>query len=321
MDCPPDKIINPATGKCVSRTSAIGKKLVGSPKTSKKKSVNKKIPSSFVSGRPVAYRAALSYLESKHKECFIIPSNNIPTESVEAREDYAKNFLIWEDYPTDDVIERDLKDGLTIYGNRLVNVQRKKNKRKLKLLLPDMGALYVYNNIKQKITHCLKNNTRFIIIPLNIHRVKLSTGHANMIIYDKTNNTAERYEPNGPQTDISNLEHEGKIIDSCIIEFLIDFGLIKSPSDYFAPIDMCPNWTDWKKGRLGHQRKQVSEEKGFKGSCATWTTWYTDYRLSHPELDRNEALKRSFDHLHKNSSSFTKFIKDYFAQIYEYSQK
>ena len=32
-DCPPDKILNPATNRCVSKTGAIGKKLIGVVKT------------------------------------------------------------------------------------------------------------------------------------------------------------------------------------------------------------------------------------------------------------------------------------------------
>jgi len=72
---------------------------------------------------------------------------------------------------------------------------------------------------------------------------------------------------------------------------------------------------------FGHQRLQGSEKKGFAGSCATWTTWYVDYRLSHPELSRDEAFQESFNHLEKNSSSFTKFIKNYFIKIYEYSKR
>ncbi|MDD4930653.1 MAG: hypothetical protein PHG66_00670 [Candidatus Colwellbacteria bacterium] len=42
MSCPSGKIVNPASGRCVSKTGKIGKSLLGSPKKSSKKSKSKK---------------------------------------------------------------------------------------------------------------------------------------------------------------------------------------------------------------------------------------------------------------------------------------
>ena len=46
--------------------------------------------------------------------------------------------------------------------------------------------------------------SRFIIIILNIWNCNGGGHHANVLIYDKTNNTLERYEPNGTNTNFYN---------------------------------------------------------------------------------------------------------------------
>ena len=131
-----------------------------------------------------------------------------------------------------------------------------------------------------------------------------------------------RYEPNGNYLNCSVKEQANqKSINESLRDFLLDFGLISNSKGYYSPLDMCPNWTVWKSKNYGHQLLQTMEKKGFTGSCATWTTWYTDYRLSHPNLSRDEAFEQSFDHLKRSSPSFTDFIKEYFADIYEYSLK
>ena len=319
-DCPPDKIRNPATGRCVSKTGPVGKKLLeatktkpSTPKRPPRKNRKTKVPKHFKSGSQRANEYALNYIKDKHSECFVIPSKG------STYGEYETGYLIWEDYPTKETILTDYKTGnYSLYGNRVNNSLRKGGKMKR----PDLGALFVYKGIKEKFVKCRNDSSkRFIIVPLWIRFTRSKFGHANIIIYDKKTQTVERYEPNGPQKDIPNKKIIQEQIDHSLTNFFLDSGYIKNSKDYYAPMDMCPHWSVWQTGLIGHQRMQVLEKKGFMGSCATWTVWYTDYRLSHPDLDRHQAFKQSFENLKKSSPSFTQFIKDYFAQIYEYSQK
>ena len=323
-DCPSGKIRNPATGRCVSRNGPIGKKLV-TPPTPKVKPVAQtpkrpkpirnnqktKIPKDFISGSIRVNEYALNYIKDKHKQCFIIPAKNSTMKN------YNESYLLWEDYTTKYDIDIDHRFGkFSMYGNRAYNVI---NKKKLK---PDQGILYVPNKIKDRFRSCNADSSiRFIIMPLKLLFIKQKAAHANMVIYDKNTRTAERYEPNGPSKDIHMWHLRNKLIDDSLVDFLLDNGYIDNTKDYYPPLGLCPLWTEWQTGKMGHQRIQAREGKGFRGSCATWTVWYTDYRLSHPDMDRHEAFKRSFEHLKRSSPSFTKFIKDYFTDIYEYSQK
>ena len=310
-DCPDGKIMNPKTGRCVSINGPTGKKLVASQKPKTPKRNSSKIPKTFVSGSRYSYPFALNYIKDKHKECFIVPTKN--SDLLE----YNRNTLIWEDKTDIDVVRADLKNPIyDMYGNRVNNI------RKTKRVKPDIGLLYVHNNISTKIKSCMKNKTRFIIIPIQLTYITRKSYHANMLIYDKKTKTAERYEPHGLPTELQYTDKvNSNLIDKSIREFLLDKKLIDRGEDYFGPLNMCPNWESWKSGKMGHQKLQELERKGFSGSCATWVIWYTDYRLSNPNLERDEAMEQSFKHLRDSSPSFTEFITKYFSLIYEYSLK
>ena len=226
--------------------------------------------------------------------------------------------MIWEDRTDIKQIEDDLKgNDYDMYGER-VNNAKKNNKKKKKDI--GVGVLYVNKWIMSQIKKCMKNKTRFIIIPIEMVGINRKSRHANMLIYDKVSKTAERYEPHGVPGEFEyGASFISRVIDNDIRQFLMDKNLIKTPDDYFGPLNMCPNWTEWKSGKIGHQRIQELENKGFSGSCATWTVWYTGFRLSNPNLDRDQAMEKSFKHLRDSSPSFTKFISSYFSQIYQYS--
>ena len=344
--CPPGKVRNPKTGRCIVANGKLAQQLgitsgslqtkpvkpvitpkapcppgkIRSEKTNR--CINIKVPGTFLSGTAVMENAAFRYLETKFKECFI------KIHPRQGGTEWKKNMIFYYDrletkpgefgalelgYPTK---EFDRYTPRTLYQNYLLAKGQKQ-----KLPVPGgPGKMFVHENVEFRIEECLRNSSRFIVIPLRI-RYKHGAYHLNMVIYDKQDKTAERYEPHGSSgyNDYSRNSETNTDIDDTLLQYFMDKGFIARKEDYYSPIDVCPNWPDWKSQKsTGHQYIQNMERMGFGGSCATWAMWYVDYRLSHPNKSRGGVLKDSFDDLKKSSPSFTKFIKTYFAGIYKF---
>jgi hypothetical protein len=258
---------------------------------------------SGVSGDKDMYIESFNYLRSKHSNaCFAAPTS---------MEDYWDMHLIWEDFPSDStVIEDEADPNYTLYGNRVAMHRQKYRKKRVN----NRGVLYVHITLKEKIIDCIKTcGKRFVVIPLVIRNVRMHKSHSNMIIYDKDTRTAERYEPEGfiPMGS-DRLVYED--IDRDISEFFTSSGLIQNVSDYFGPVDFCPDWPEWLEGKIGHQKMQKLERgKNKNVMCAAWSVWYSDMRLSNPDKPRNIIITESIANM--KTSGFGKFIRKYLANI------
>ena len=256
-----------------------------------------------VSGDKEMYIESFDYLRTKHgNACFAAPTS---------MEDYWDMHLIWEDFPGDStVIEDEADPNYTLYGNKVAKHRKKYRKKRVN----NRGVLYVHKILKEKIIDCIKTcGKRFVVIPLVIRNIGVHKSHANMIIYDKTNKTAERYEPEGfIQMGANRLVYED--IDRDIAEFFSSSGFIHDISDYFGPVNFCPNWPEWVEGKIGHQKLQKLERgKNKKVMCAAWSIWYADMRLSNPDKPRDAIIHESIDSM--KTSGFGKFIQKYLSCI------
>lgn len=145
---------------------------------------------------------------------------------------------------------------------------------------------------------------RFIICLVSLNSKK-GGKHANVLIYDKTTNELERFDPVG--TAIHSSYNIGAFDNRVIKRFDEQKGIyVGDGFKYFKPIDFCP--------RKVYQLKEMDEVGNTdKGSCAVWRLWYIDVRLANPNLSREEVVALSMKKL-EHLGSLKRFIKTY--QVY-----
>lgn len=114
------------------------------------------------------------------------------------------------------------------------------------------------------------------------------TTHANIIIYDKKNNTLERFEPYGiiPYVQSSKLD-----------EFLIEkFNkIIGSEFKFYGPKELYKGvGLQLISGDALQYMKNLGDPGGF---CLAWTFWYLEMRLQNPDIKPDQLVKFCFDQI------------------------
>ena len=163
-----------------------------------------------------------------------------------------------------------------------------------------------------------------VIVPIVAVFKKGEPTHANMLIVNKTGPEwqIERFEPHG-QVSASTSYGEGDLLAD--MQERIDEDLkkwfqkilnpIKQKFTYRRPVDVCP--------RRGPQTRS-EEFESLGGFCQTWTLFYVDMKLTHPELSSDELLQILFDldpkELYEMIQDYVQFVKDTQVpgEFYEY---
>jgi hypothetical protein len=179
---------------------------------------------------------------------------------------------------------------------------------------------------KYYIDQCLSTKMRFVSVPICLISPKAPGGHANSLIIDKQGKqsadfvsrykhlpnvtarrgkgTVERFEPHGARAYEIFKDYIYEKLDTQLeVLFAETYGL-----EYIPPIAFCP--------ALGPQTlEHYITESGY---CATWSLWYTDMRLTYPNVDRERLVKGMFDKLHDKltQGSLTDYLLDYARQVY-----
>ncbi len=200
-----------------------------------------------------------------------------------------------------------------IHGN-----QGKANKRQLKK--KEISILWAY---KQKLDdfklaipvgfweaweHGMMSPHRFLVAPMSLISRELGK-HANVLIYDKTNNELERFDGLGAETS----RHYNLVeADTQILAQFKEREGTHVPKDikYFIPIDYCPRKTSV------FQSKEL-DQIGFddtRGNCAVWRLWYIDIRLGNYHLTRDKVVLYASKELEK-FGNYPRFIKSYQAYV------
>jgi len=166
--------------------------------------------------------------------------------------------------------------------------------------------LYIMDTFYDLFKKCISKKNRFIIIPIGI---ELKNGsHANYIIYDKTINEVERFEPHGSTTP-PGLNYNPTLFDDILEK---RFQSLNMGIKYIRPKDYLP--------KIGFQLMDASETSKNRigdpgGFCALWSVWYTDMRLTYPELKRNKLVKYLMKNIKLNNLSFRDLIRNYSKNI------
>jgi ankyrin repeat protein len=174
------------------------------------------------------------------------------------------------------------------------------------------NKIYVPTNFESSINKYIndsKKNTkiRFLIMPLGIE-IK-DDSHANYLIYDNKSNELERFEPHGSRNP-NKFNYNSMLLDSTLKQYFQEYF----PSlKYIKPEDFLP--------KVGYQLLDNSESNKYRnigdpgGFCALWCIWYTDMRLTYPDIPRNKLVETSLNLIRYKGISFRTLIRNYSNKI------
>ena len=171
--------------------------------------------------------------------------------------------------------------------------------------------LFFSENFSQNFKKCLDNKenkkeVRFIIIPLGIEIKEGS--HANYLVFDKKTYELERFEPYGSSSPYK-FNYSSKLLDN-ILSF--KFNEIDNEIKYISPELYLP--------KIGFQYFDAYEPKTKKigdpgGFCALWSIWYTDMRLTYPDISRDSLVNKLLKEIKLKNISFKNLIRNYSVGI------
>lgn len=169
--------------------------------------------------------------------------------------------------------------------------------------------LYLSDKFTEQFEKCkLNKKYRFIIIPLGIELQEGS--HANMLIYDKTTNELERFEPHGSNHP-NKFNYNPMLLDNILQS---RFEEIDKNIKYFKPADYLP--------KIGFQIFDLNENTCIKigdpkGFCVLWSIWYSDMRIQYSDLPRDVLILKIIRTMKENNISFKNMIRDYSLNVIE----
>ena len=171
---------------------------------------------------------------------------------------------------------------------------------------------YLHKNIGFLIKKCLVSlKIRFILLKLTLVTTGTST-HANIILYDKVNNTLERFEPYGviPYLEPDKLD---KFIEEIGRKYINENLTYLSPKNLFGSLGFQTISND--------NRQEVRQLSSPIGYCLAWTFWYVEMRISNPDTPPKVLLENAKNIIIGSANGissdklFITFIKDYASQL------
>ena len=317
--CTPSQIRNPATGRCVSKTGAIGKKLldIKKPKTPKKKLCDPEKIRNPATGRCVSKKGAIGkkLLDIKKPEtpkkkpcppgkmrnpatgrCINKPKSK--TENlkqvkldIEDKEDikvFEKILNIDRKNPVDFICYENV-------GNIMFLMILKKYKTDCHYMKGK--TVYIaslkdhFEDILKQYEKCVRNK-KVLCIPANPTK-----GHRNMLILNPYTETIELFEPHGlPKPIIMNrikklgeyMRKNGTLRQSKKIKVDQMFSLNACPYNTIYGIQYYDGTEDQMKEFSSFQNRIVKDPKGF---CCMWSFLMMEFRLLYPSKSVKEFSK------------------------------
>ena len=167
--------------------------------------------------------------------------------------------------------------------------------------------LFFSENFTNHFKKCMNNiKIRFIVIPLGIELEQGS--HANYLIFDKKTFELERFEPYGSHSPYK-FNYNSKLLDNVLT---FKFTEIDNNIKYISPEKYLP--------KIGFQYFDVYESKTQKigdpgGFCGLWSIWYTDMRLTYPDIERKSLVNKLLKEIKRKNISFKNLIRNYSTNI------
>jgi ankyrin repeat protein len=157
---------------------------------------------------------------------------------------------------------------------------------------------------------------RFFIIPIGIE-IKIEKnilGHANYLIFDYELLRVERFEPHGYDSPYG-MDYNPLLLDNILQTKINSYNL---GFKYISPQNYLP--------KIGFQIMEINELKNDyigdpNGFCALWCVWWTDIRLSNPNINIEILQELLFKEIINNKISYKKLIRDYSSYIVDIRDK
>ena len=158
---------------------------------------------------------------------------------------------------------------------------------------------------------CLKNKSRFIIVPIGIKFSSGTGGHFNIILIDKVNKTIERFEPYGVET-----LNELSIMTMFENKFKGIFNKLAQGYKLYSGNKLCPE-----SGIQMLEEEAIQKEEGTAieldsdpiGYCIAWSIYYVDMRLTNLKIKPQQLIKLILKNLQNYNHSLRTFIRNYSA--------
>ncbi len=172
----------------------------------------------------------------------------------------------------------------------------------------DGQKIFYPNNLNDELDKFkLDKGKRFYVIPIGIELG--DQAHANILIYDKVNNTIERFEPHG-NTYPRNFNYFPNKLDN----------ILKS---YFSNIFFKLNYVNIKKilPKIGFQTLELLEHSKNKqlgdpgGFCGVWCIWYAYNRIKYREIDNTKLSIKLIQKINLNNLSLKSIIRNFSKEI------
>lgn len=181
---------------------------------------------------------------------------------------------------------------------------------------------YIYHMI-MLILDCIKKiqttSQEVIIIPLIIQVMENS--HINMLIYRKSLNVLEHYEPYGNQipnvTDLNaNINRILNLIVNKMNQINVENKYLYVPNNiqYLEPSNICPI----NKGFQTIENELILSNKIEKGGfCMIWSIFFAEMTLENPSLTSKEIFDSIFNNLNNDSLKVKSLIRGYLSYLYD----
>jgi hypothetical protein len=192
---------------------------------------------------------------------------------------------------------------------------------------------FEYNQIsKSYIDDMCNYKSEFIVMPLTLNSVIIDEdnsiidednldkiqykkiGHSNMLIYNKTLNELERFEPHGKTSRTTERLYNNQLLDEKLLQFAKE--KIDENCTYVSPMNYCLDVGI--QAEIEREVKINNEDKQLIGLCTIWTFIYANERLKYPEKSRDEIVRMISDnkgHYKNQALEIIKFIKEAYISL------
>lgn len=205
-----------------------------------------------------------------------------------------------------------LNDNKTVveynYKNDTVHESDKEEAKSMNssiFIAPEEQVLLIKKELEDKFLDCISSKARFILMLLNIVGPR---SHSNILIFDTTKKTVERFDPQGWQgAQLVFGEHNDNMINTVIKKYVSGLGYI-----YISPQQACPKM---QLGPQGFSEHGITDPRK-RGFCQSWSMWYADYRLTFPNIKLNKINENMIKIYQRNPNELRTFIYNFTEFVY-----
>lgn len=183
------------------------------------------------------------------------------------------------------------------------------------LYIPQMNSIIYYKNENEyEIPKYLNNyinqiridkKYNFIVIFLSL--TYDTSLHANLLIYDLSKMTIERFEPYGN----SSSDYNYHVIMDQILEEELTWN---TGFKYITPGEYMPN-----NGfqNISDENNKLYEKPGdIGGFCLAWCLWYLETKLKNEHINSNDLIIKLIDKINSSGLLFIEYIRNYSNNLY-----